>query len=205
MWTTRPVVLVLSLLSLIGLGLGCSDNNSPDERTEEDLNALQIRADAPPLERTDTSFYARKGEDREVALYFTDGVGGRGTIYFLLRVYAGSLATLPDGTPIAEGDSVLITVRVPDPARVLFDVQPTGLQFDPAAPAELLLHYNEVDPDLDRDGDVDADDLAIESSLAVWRQEVPGQAFMRLPSVVNLALDGALTFIPGFTRFAVAY
>lgn len=205
MWTTRPVVLALSLIGLIGLGLGCSDDNSADERAEEDLNTLQIRADAPPLERSDTSFYARKGEDREVALYFTDGGGGRGSVYFLLRVYAGSLTALPDGTPIAEGDSVLITVRVPDPTRVLFDVQPTGLEFDPAAPAELLLHYNEVDPDLDGDGDVDADDLAIESSLSVWRQEAPGQAFMRLPSVVNLALDGVLSFIPGFTRFAVAY
>ncbi len=205
MWTTRRFALNLVLIGALGLGLACADDDNPDDRTEDELNALTIRPDAPLLERTDTFFYARKGEDREVAIYFTDGAGGRGTIFFLLRVFANSLMTRPDGTPIADGDSVRISVRVVDPTRVLFDVQPNGLSFNPAAPAELLLHYNEVDPDLDGDGDVDAADAALELRLFVWRQEAPGQLFLRLPSVVNPALDGVQAFVPGFTRFAVAY
>lgn len=206
MWMLRPSTLAALPALAIALVLGCSDSEaSPDERTEQELNALRIRPGAPPLERTDTTFFAVKGEDREVALYFTDGAGGRGTIFFLLRVFSNSLMTRPDGTPIANGDSVQISVRVMDPAQVLFDVQPNGLGFNPLAPAELLLHYNEVDPDLDGDGDVDAADAALELQLVVWRQETPGQLFQRLPSVVNQAVEGVQTFVPGFTRFAVAY
>jgi hypothetical protein len=201
----RPTMLSAAAAFVLAFAPACAEDEDPDARTEDELNALEIRSGAPPLERSDTSFYAIKGEQREVALYFTDGAGGRGTIFFLLRVFAGSLGARPDGTPIAQGDSVLITVRAADPSRVLFEVQPSGLTFDPAAPPLLLLHYNEVDPDLDRDGDVDPDDQAIERRLTVWRQETPGGVFRRLESTVDLELDGVGTSLTGFSRYAISY
>ena len=203
MWRSPPARLFGALLLLFAAG--CGDDTDPDARTEDELGALSIRPGAPPLERIDTSFYAVKGRQREVALYFTDGAGGRGTIFFLLRMFAGSLAARPDGSPIAAGDSVLITVRVVDPSRVLFDVQPSGLAFDPLEPPLMLLHYNEVDHDLDRDGDVDEADLDIERRLAIWRQEMPGGVFRRLESTVDLQLDGVGTSLTGFSRYAISY
>ncbi len=205
MWMSRRPMLKVMLALALTLTAACGDDGDPDDRTEDELNALVIRPDAPPLERTDTSFYAVKGQEREVILYFTDGAGGRGSIFFLLRVFAGSLGSHPDGTPIALGDSVLITVRAADPTRVLFDVEPSGLTFDPIAPPLMLLHYNEVDPDFDGDGDVDAADLDIERRLTVWRQETPGGLFQRLESTVDLLLDGVGTSLTGFSRYAISY
>ncbi len=202
---TRRVALCLAMAGSAGLATACGDDPNPDERSEDELNALRIPPGAPPLERTDTAFYAKQGEDREVAIYFTDGAGGRGTIFFRLRVFGNSLLARPDGTPIAAGDSVLITARVVDPARVLIDLQPTGLQFDPSAPPELLLHYDEVDHDFDGDGDLDAADAAIETRLTIWRQEEPGQVFLRLPSTVNPLLDGVATSLSRFSRYAISY
>ena len=205
MWMSRRPIMTVFLTLALAFTPGCGDDQDPDARTEDELNALVVRPAAPPLERTDTSFYAVKGEEREVILYFTDGAGGRGSIFFLLRVFAGSLDSRPDGTPIAEGDSVLITVRAADPTRVLFDVEPTGLAFDPATPPLMLLHYNEVDPDLNGDGAVNAADLDIERRLSIWRQETPGGLFTRLESMVDLMLDGVGTSLTGFSRYAISY
>jgi hypothetical protein len=69
----------------------------------------------------------------------------------------------------------------------------------------MLLHDNEVDPDLDRDGDVDGADLDIERRLAIWRQETPGGVFRRLESTVDLQLDGVGTSLTGFSRYAISY
>lgn len=201
----RRAGLCLVLAGSLGLAIACSDDDLANERTEEELNPLRIRPDAPPLERTDTSFYAKKGEDREVAIYFTDGAGGRGTLFFRLRVFGNSLAALPDGTPIADGDSVLITARVVDPTRVLVDLEPSGLTFDASAPPSLTLHYDEVDHDFNGDGLIDAADGLIEARFTIWRQESPGQLFVRLPSIVNLLLDGVSTSLGGFSRYAISY
>jgi hypothetical protein len=198
-------IATLALVVALGTGAGCSDSTGPDTRPEEDFQALRIRPDAPPLETSDTSFYAKSGEDRELAIYFTDGGGGRGTIFCLLQVKAGSLLARPDGSLIAPGDSVLIRMRVPDPTRVLVELEPSSLRFNPAMPANLLLHYNEVDHDFNGDGMIDAADQAIEASLSIWRQETVGGVFEQLSSTVNLDLDGVGASLGGFTRYAISY
>jgi hypothetical protein len=99
---------------------------------------------------------------------------------------------------------VLVTIKVVDPALILFDLEPTGLQFSSAEPAELKIKYAEADDDYDDDGDDDEDDDEIELRLGIWRQENPGDPFVRLGTLRgdDDDLEADLT---GFSRYAIAY
>ena len=192
---------------LAGLAGGCSDSSGPDDNTRPpaDLTILRVDQASPPLYNPEESFWAVRGEDREVRIFFQDDVGGAGEEYLRLRVDAPSLLAYPDGTPFATDDSVLITVRVVDPTRLLFELEPSGLRFSPSDPAELKIHYNHADDDLDEDGDVDGEDDAIEQTLSIWRQESPGDPFVRLGSLLVDELDEAEAELQGFSRYALAY
>jgi hypothetical protein len=199
----------LALSALLAAAAACSSDSSsppPDENRPQDaLNVVHVAASSTPLFNPVDSFYARRGENREVRIYFQDEAGGQGEEYLRLRVDANSLRSRPDGTPIADGDSVLIRASVVDPAQMLFQFEPSGLQFDPAEPAELKIHYSHADGDINDDGKSDTTDDVLEHSLAIWRQENPGDPFVRLSSALSIELDEADADITGFTRYALAY
>ncbi len=140
------------------VGLSCSDSGGPsdqgggDNRPPAQLNILHLDSSSPPLANPVDSFYAKRGENREVRIFFADAQGGEGEEYLRLRVDAQSLLARPDGTPFAEGDSILIHVSVVDPAQLLFEMQPSGLTFSPSAPARLTIHFDHCGDDLNRDG-----------------------------------------------------
>jgi hypothetical protein len=201
---TRKFIMLAVLLSGVA---GCSDSTSPgeDSRPSSDLNIVQLDATSPPLFNPDTSFYAVQGQDREVRISFQDATGAEGEEFFRLRVRPGSLLARPDGTPIAAGDSVLITVHVVDPAQIFFELEPAGLTFNPAEPAEVKIHYNHANHDFNEDGSVDVLDDQIKSQLAIWRQETLNDPFLRLGSVNVEDLEEINADILGFTRYAIAY
>jgi len=203
----RTVRAIRSLLlaALVGAVGSCSDSSGPDGVPQSDLNVIHVAATSAPLFNPVDSFYAKRGEDREVRIYFQDEVGGAGEEYLRLRIDAPTLLTLPDGTPILSGDSVLVHVRVVDPAQMLFELEPTGLQFNALVPAQLKIHYDHADGDLNDDGSVDGEDDTIEGTLAIWRQENPGDPFVRLGSVLSEDLDEAEAELTGFSRYALAY
>ena len=58
-----------------------------------------------------------------------------------ITVPANALLTRPDGTPIAQGDSVLISL-VADENTSHVHLYPSGLQFDPNAPVILRVYYD---------------------------------------------------------------
>jgi hypothetical protein len=196
-------------LAFAGLALACSDSTDPGgdgiTKPPADLNILRLAATSPPLFNPETTFYAVRGEDREVRISFQDAGGDEGEEYLRLRVRDEALLSYPDGTDFVEGDSVLITVRVVDPTRLLFEFEPAGLTFSPAEPAELKIHYNQADDDLDEDGDVDLEDEALELDLAIWRQEAEGDPFVRLGSLVSIDLEEIDAELSGFSRYALAY
>ncbi len=189
--------LALAALAL-GLGLsGCDDTNSsaPDLVPEAELEFVPIRTGAPPLETTDTSFWAVRGQDRELEIRFA-GQGGPGTgkRFMELEVEDESLLRRPDGTLFAPGDSIEIFVRVQDAQIYRVTFEPPGLQFNPQEPAVLEFKYDEADLSfLDREMEFD-----------MWRQELSNQPWERIGSIQIEDLDEIEAELLSFTRYALA-
>jgi len=198
----------LPALALAALAAaGCSDSNGPGGTTRPpgELAILRLAATSPPVWNPELSFWARNDQDSEAKIWFEDSEGNAGEEYLRFRVPSGGLLSYPDGTPFGPQDSVLITIRVVDPALLFFEFEPAGLRFSPAEPAELEIEYAEADDDLDEDGDVDGEDEALEGEIYVWRQRNPGDPFERLVTLRFEDLDELEADIPGFSRFAIAY
>ena len=201
------------LILPLAFTLACSDSGGPDDDGDDgikpptDLTILRLSEASPPLFNPVASFYAVRGENREVEISFVDdeNPGTPGEEYLELGVDADALLSLPDGTPFLEGDSVLITVRVVDPERLLFEFEPAGLRFSPSRPAELKIHYNHADDDLDEDGDVDVADESLELTIGIWRQENDGDPFERIGSLLLDDLEEIDAELEGFSRYALAY
>ncbi len=204
---SRNRTFALAVAVVMAGATGCSDSTTPGDnsRPPDDLNFARLASTSPPLFNPDTSFYAKKGEDREVRISFQNSLGGEGEEFLRLRVRDESLLSRPDGSPFATGDSVLITVRVVDATNILFEAEPSGLTFNPSRPAELKIHYSHADHDFNEDGAVDASDNQIKSQLAIWRQEASTDPFIRLGSVNVEGLEEINADILGFSRFAIAY
>ena len=52
---------------------------------------------------------------------------------------------------------------------------------------------------------MDSEDDSLETTLAIWRQEQPGDPFVRLASVLSADLDEVEAELTGFSRYALAY
>jgi hypothetical protein len=202
------------MLALIPLAAACGDGAStppgptpPDSTAPQDsLHFLVAGPTAPPLADRVVSFWAVKGERRELRLMYRPAPGMVDSVEFArLRVDDRSLVNRPDGSPMADGDSILITITMVDTLNLIADFQPAGLVFSSRRPARLWLKYGEADPDLDRDGVVTAADSLLIQQLTIWRQENPGDPWSQLPSTVNLVELEVEADIPGFTRYAVSY
>lgn len=186
----------------------CGDATAPasDTRPPGDLRVLTVAADAPPLAATQASFYVVKGKNAGVDLYYHARPGRSDSTKFLeFRLGGASLDRRPDGSLIAQGDSVLITVRVTDPAHLIVEFQPSGLTFSAKDLPRLRLFFGEVGDDLNHDGRVDSDDDALLQQLGIWRQEAPGLPWFRLSSVVVKDAHEVEAFLGGFTGYAVEY
>jgi hypothetical protein len=196
-----------SLILLLAGTAACSDATSPGDgsRTSGDLHIVRLAPASPALFNPEQSFYAVNGQDREVRISFQDATGAEGEEFLRLRVRPGSLQSNPDGSPIAPGDSVLITVRVENPDSILFEMEPAGLTFNPAEPAELKIHYAHANHDFNDDGAINTFDEQIKTQLAIWRQETLSDPFTKLGSVNVEDSEEINADILGFTRYAIAY
>jgi hypothetical protein len=183
-----------------------TDPLGPSEQPAANLNIVAVAPTAAPPELQTVSFYARKDRRSEGRVRLADQPGqGRGNEYLRLTIPKDALLARPDGSPFAIGDSVLITIRVADPARILFELEPTGLRFDPARMAELRIRYEVTAGDLDHNGRHDEQDDSLENHLGIWRQPEPAAPFVRLESIVTRNNREVRALLPGFSRYAIAY
>lgn len=185
---------------------GCDETTEPAGDVivpTEELVFIRF-SESVSLPVRDTSFVVHYGQDARLELFTAPEAGGdSGSRFFEFRVPSGSLLRHPDGSAFGPGDSVVIQLTIPGGAFAFY-FEPSGLVFNPEEPAELEIDYGEANPDLDDDGDVDEMDAEFEAELAIWRQELPGDPWLRLGSVQFEDLDEIEADITGFSGFALA-
>ncbi len=198
------------------LAIACSSDGTtppvapgtdPVGTPEANLQFLRPVAGAA-LTRDSLSFWAVKGQNREVAMFYRPIVGGRDSTTFLrFKVSNESLLKRPDGTTIAAGDSVRITIRILDFSKLVMQFLPSGLTFSPLKPAELRLDFGHCDQDFNRDGVVNQNDTNLVPTFAIWKQEALGQPWVKLSSAIEISgnLEEVKANIDGFTNHAVAW
>lgn len=212
----------LGQAALLAALAACADSSAPETagtaptdplttpafavKAEDELHFLQTAADAPPLAEESVSFYAVRGQSREVIIWYHAQAGAPDSAKRVrFKVPAKSLVQAPDGTPIAPGDSLLITMTVSDAQRQIVELEPSGLQFVPGRPATLTLFYLEANHDFNGDGVLNRADSTIERTFQIWAQEQVGDPWQSFTTQLSTRLDEAEADIPGFTRYAVAY
>lgn len=204
--TRRSLALLAGASCILVLALACSDTSGPVQtKPSADLTVIRLPQGHPQLYSDTVSFLAVKGQSAEGAIFFADQEGQPEDEYLRLKLNGQSLKALPDGTPMADGDTVRITLRVVNSDSILFQFEPSGLAFNPDHPAELQIHYSRCEGDFNDDGHVNNEDTTILDQLAIWRQPLLSDSYTRLSSVrveEDSEIEAELT---GFSRYAIAY
>ncbi|MDB4887391.1 MAG: hypothetical protein JWN79_2829 [Gemmatimonadetes bacterium] len=196
--------LVAALLTV--MSCGADGIASPEVRTESELNLLHVTYDYPRLVTSRVSFWAVKGKAAGADLWYHARAGASDSAKFVeFRMGPSSLDRRPDGTSIAAGDSVLITLTATDPTHMIIQYEPSGLRFTSTSQPTLRMFWTACGDDVNYDGKVDAADAVIASRLGVWRQEGGGAPWERLASTVNAGTREVSTAVSGFTGYALAY
>jgi hypothetical protein len=201
------VASVLLLASCGGDGATGGTTTEPQPRPEAQLTFLRPAAGAS-LSRDSVSFWVVGGQDREVEMFYRPRAGRPDSVRFLrFRVRGNTVVVRPNGTPLANGDSLRITIRILDFSRLITQFQPSGLTFGALRPAELRLDFRNCDQDFNRDGSVDPSDAALVANFAIWKQENAGQPWQRLSGDVEVSgnLSEVRADVVSFTNHAIAF
>jgi hypothetical protein len=160
---------------------------------------------SPPIANPVISFWAKRGVESQVFMYYAPRPGHvDSTVFLRFRVRKKSLAFYPNGQPLANGDSVRITITFSDPVNRIVDFQPSGLVFSAGNPADLKISYLEANDDYNRDGVVNTADTRLERSFQIWKLHPPNP-WQAQASIVTRSLHEVETSVLNFTSYAIAY
>ncbi len=152
-----------------------------------------------PLVPAETSFVAVQGQ----AVDFVERFQGQGDPVLEFKLSPSSLLAYPNGAPIAPGDTVRITISKDPQGRILFYFSPSGLTFNPLAPANLTVWYVHDNPDVNGDGVVNATDALLASEFGLFEQELLTDPWLSIPSLNLTGSQTVTAAILGFTGFSV--
>ncbi len=199
----------------VALGLAaaaCSDPTAP--LSTRDATALQadVLADwgvppcilkqssvAPPLETYQVGVWVRHDRESTVAVNYASGQP-----YLSLRIPRFGLKWAPDGTRIQGSDSVLVTLIL-DPVNLSVSFQPSGLVFSDVFPAQLVMYYENANPDLNGDGVVDFTDWVLKLQLGIWGHSDRTPGWFRVGSRNNTSQQFVAGYIYHFSDYAVSW
>ena len=151
------------------------------------------------------SFWAVRGQWRELKVYYEDVDEELEDEGKFLDLEITDPVALADGTPIAVGDSVLVTVTV-DANFLTVQLEPSGIQFGTGNPTELQISYRHADPDYNNDGVVNGDDAYVESNLLdMWVQEDPNDPWVSVFSYQSTYLKRFFGTLEHFSEYAISW
>ena len=186
-----------ALAAVLGLAACSPDAGQPSSPTAPSLAAARggqtvrmLRNEyAVGFPRAVASMWAVRGREGAMTIAYGDG-----TSYATFRVGPASLETGASGAPLASGDSVLITMRLLNPAMFAVEMQPAGLRFAAGAPAELRFNLARA-----------ARAAMREQTLSFWKQEREASPWEPVTATFDYAARTATAEIPGFTIYAIIY
>ncbi len=152
-----------------------------------------------PLVPAETSFVAVQGQ----AVDFVERFQGQGDPVLEFKLSSSSLLAYPDGTLIAPGDTVRITIDKDPQGRILFHFSPSGLSFNALSPASLTIWYTHANPDVNGDGVVNATDALLEAEFGIYKQELLTDPWLSIPTINLTGSQTVQAAILGFTGFSV--
>lgn len=189
--------------------LACALLACGEESTAPRPAARRVHFDSPPaptflinangpLTTAGDSVWVHAGRRAHLSLFFAAANGADSIEFLRFIVPRRTTIFLPDGTPLARGDSVLIRMHVIDPRQLIIRFEPSGLRFDAGHQAELLMHYARLR------AIADDDDVEL-LPLTIWKRESADQPWSPLPSVRNHGGRTLQVTVEGFTDYAIAY
>jgi hypothetical protein len=186
----RLTACILALLLI-----SCSDADQvslPNQAalSTDNLTFLRFSDAAYAAAEKRASFWAVPGESRTLVLRYAD----TGQEFMRFDVGPKSLLTI---------DSVLISVNLDAQGAVAFHFSPSGLRFNPEAPARLRINFGRAADDIDGDGDVDLVDSLLFVNARIWKRELPGLPWLSLPSL-NVLNNVETADVHDFTSFGMA-
>ncbi|MCC6316105.1 MAG: hypothetical protein IT361_00340 [Gemmatimonadaceae bacterium] len=205
---------VLALVAVVTIVAGCADAavdpQAPLTPTARDtsllVNSLSPAPGAPAIANPVVAFYAKAGDSRQAFMYYRSRPGrSDSTVFIRFRVSKGSLLSRPNGTPFVDGDSILITMTLIDPARLIVRFEPSGLRFAPLDPADIKFNFRETNDDRNGDGVVDGTDATYTSLLSIWKRENVSAPWLKQSSVLAPALHEIEADVTGFTDYIIAW
>lgn len=209
----RHRIPILALATLVAAATACSDSTGGGggSRPPGQLQVIRLAPTAPTLCADSVGSWVRRdpaGQDTELALVFPEsgvGCGGSTEDFLRLKIAKDAIRNRPDGSTIPVGDSIFVSVVWVGNDSILFRLEPSGLTFDPANPADLKIEYGEAGDDLNEDGQVNSADTTVENHLDIWRQEQPGDDFVRVGTGKFEDANEIEAKLNGFSRYAIAY
>ena len=206
----------LMSLTVVLVAAGCTDQTGPSPTAvpvplaalvppPPGTHILQQSPTAPRLQTYQVSFWARRGTQTTVFVNYRRRPGQWFPDPFLrFRIPINGLVAGAGGVPLARGDSVRITLTI-DTVSFNVDFQPSGVLFSSSSPAQLAIWYQDANPDLNGDGDVDAADQALKDQLAIWYRGSKAGPWKQIWSKNDTSQEVVTAALYHFSQYSVAW